>query len=110
VRALDALPAALEIFDEQDRLVIYNRALQHMFPHIDYPNSVGRAFADMAAESRATRRWSRPWAEQDWLAERLKVRASMSSRSFLQELSAGAGCRPSRPARPRAMWWRSAWT
>src|SRR5450830_1268039 len=51
VRALDALPAALEIFDEQDRLVIYNRALQNMFPHIDYPRSVGRPFADMAAES-----------------------------------------------------------
>lgn len=90
VRALDALPAALEIFDEQDRLVIYNRALQNMFPHIDYPQSVGRPFADMVAESlRHHAVVEALGRESEWLAQRLQSRASMSSRSFLQELSGG---------------------
>lgn len=90
VRALDALPAALEIFDEQDRLVVYNRALQTMFPHMDYPQSVGRSFADMAAESlRHHAVVEAVGQEEPWLAQRLQTRASMSSRSFLQELSGG---------------------
>lgn len=90
VRALDALPAALEIFDEQDHLVIYNRALQNMFPHIDYPRSVGRPFADMAAESLRHQAVVEAVGQEDqWLAQRLQNRSTMSSRSFLQELSGG---------------------
>ena len=34
-RAVDALPVGIEIFDEQDRLVLYNQQLSRMYPHID---------------------------------------------------------------------------
>ncbi|MDD0815630.1 diguanylate cyclase [Curvibacter sp. HBC28] len=88
VRALDALPVALEIFDEQDQLVIYNRALQRMFSHIDYPASVGRRFADMAAESlRHQVVIEAIGQEEPWLAKRLEERQRLVNRTFLQALS-----------------------
>ena len=87
VRALDALPTALEIFDENDCLVVYNRALQQMFPHIDYPASVGRRFADLARESLRSGIVVEARGQEDsWLERRLQDRAGPGNRTFLQEL------------------------
>lgn len=87
VRALDALPTALEIFDDNDCLVVYNRALQRMFPHIDYPVSLGRKFADMAEESlRSGIVIDARGQEERWLSQRLQERAEKGNRTFLQQL------------------------
>jgi diguanylate cyclase (GGDEF)-like protein len=89
-RALDALPVALEIFDENDRLVAYNRALQTVFAHIDYPNSIGHLFVDMARRSLYNGVIVEAVGQEEaWLAQRLKARDELIQRSYLQSLSGG---------------------
>jgi diguanylate cyclase (GGDEF)-like protein len=74
-RALDALPMGLEIFDENDRLVIYNRALTELFQHIDYPKAVGTTFESMLRSSLAQQQIADAVGrEEAWLDQRLAQR------------------------------------
>ncbi|MBP8230358.1 MAG: PAS-domain containing protein, partial [Xylophilus sp.] len=42
--ALEAMPAGLEIYDEQDRLIVYNQHLAQMAPHIPVHEALGHTY------------------------------------------------------------------
>lgn len=88
-RAVEALPVGIEIFDEQDRLVLYNQQLSRMYPHMDYPQHLGRSFADILRHS--VERGLIPSAqgrEEAWIAERLSEHGSRTS-NLVQRLADG---------------------
>ncbi len=73
--AIDALPASVEIFDAQDRLVAYNRKLIELYPHMWGAFDRGASFSEMARAS--VYGGGVPEArgrEEAWLAERLAQR------------------------------------
>ena len=73
--AIDALPASVEIFDEQDRLIAYNRRLVEIYPHMLRLFQRKASFIDLVRESLA--RGGVPEAlgrESQWLEERQQAR------------------------------------
>ncbi|UXH78358.1 sensor domain-containing diguanylate cyclase [Roseateles amylovorans] len=73
--AIDALPASVEIFDDQDRLVAFNRRLVEIYPHMVRAFQRKSTFEELVAESLA--RGGVPEArgrETDWLEERKRMR------------------------------------
>lgn len=88
-RAVEALPVSIEIFDEQDRLVLYNQQLSRMYPQMNYAEHLGRSFADILRHS--VDRGLIPSAhgrEEAWIAERLSEHGSRTS-SLVQRLADG---------------------
>ncbi|MBV7455518.1 PAS-domain containing protein [Acidovorax sp. sif1233] len=88
-RAVEALPVSIEIFDEQDRLVLYNQQLSRMYPHMNYAEHLGRSFADILRHS--VDRGLIPSAhgrEEAWIAERLSEHGSRTS-TLVQRLADG---------------------
>ena len=88
-RAMDALPVGIEIFDEQDRLVLYNQQLSRMYPHMNYAELQGRRFADILRHSVV--QMPIPAAqgrEEAWIAERLSEHGS-ATLSRVQRLADG---------------------
>ncbi|MDP3230437.1 MAG: PAS-domain containing protein [Acidovorax sp.] len=88
-RAVEALPVSIEIFDEQDRLVLYNQQLSRMYPHMDYAEHLGKHFADILRHS--VKRGLVPSAhgrEEAWIAERLSEHGSRTS-NLVQRLADG---------------------
>jgi len=88
-RAVEALPVGIEIFDEQDRLVLYNQQLSRMYPYMDYAEHLGKGFADILRYS--VSRGLIPSAkgrEEAWIAERLSEHGSSTS-TLVQRLSDG---------------------
>lgn len=88
-RAVEALPVSIEIFDEQDRLVLYNQQLTRMYPHMDYKEHLGTHFADILRHS--VRRGLVPSAhgrEEAWIAERMSEHGSRTS-NLVQRLADG---------------------
>src|SRR5579883_1684214 len=49
-RTLDALPAGVTLYDEHERLVIYNKASAAMNPKLDWPAAVGRSFGELSRD------------------------------------------------------------
>ncbi len=45
--ALEAMPAGLEIYDEQDRLIVYNEHLAHMLPHLPVREALGKTYEQL---------------------------------------------------------------
>ncbi|MFN4121101.1 PAS-domain containing protein [Acidovorax sp.] len=88
-RAVEALPVSIEIFDEQDRLVLYNQQLSRMYPHMNYAEHLGKTFADILRYS--VDRGLIPSAqgrEEAWIAERLSEHGSRTS-TLVQRLADG---------------------
>ncbi|WP_298209772.1 GGDEF domain-containing protein [Acidovorax sp.] len=88
-RAVEALPVSIEIFDEQDRLVLYNQQLSRMYPHLDYSEHLGKTFAELLRYS--VERGLVPSAqgrEEAWIAERLSEHGSRTS-TLVQRLADG---------------------
>ena len=88
-RAVEALPVSIEIFDEQDRLVLYNQQLSRMYPHMEYAEHLGKHFADILRHS--VKRGLVPSAlgrEEAWIAERLSEHGSRTS-NLVQRLADG---------------------
>lgn len=88
-RAVEALPVGIEIFDEQDRLVLYNQQLSRMYPHMNYAEHLGKGFADILRH--AVERGLIPSAlgrEEAWIAERLSEHGSRTS-TLVQRLADG---------------------
>lgn len=88
-RAVEALPVSIEIFDEQDRLVLYNQQLSRMYPHMEYAEHLGKHFADILRHS--VQRGLVPSAhgrEEAWIAERLSEHGSRTS-NLVQRLADG---------------------
>ncbi|SEL76300.1 PAS domain S-box-containing protein/diguanylate cyclase (GGDEF) domain-containing protein [Roseateles sp. YR242] len=73
--AIDALPASVEIFDEDDRLVAYNRRLVEIYPHMLRNFQRKCTFEELVRESLS--RGGVPEArgrEDEWLQERKDAR------------------------------------
>ncbi|MDC8772119.1 sensor domain-containing diguanylate cyclase [Roseateles albus] len=74
--AIEALPASVEIFDENDRLVAFNRHLVEIYPHMEADFKRGARFEDLVRTSIAL--GGVPAAkgcEEEWLAQRMAARA-----------------------------------
>ncbi|MFY3385601.1 PAS-domain containing protein [Paracidovorax sp. MALMAid1276] len=88
-RAVEALPVSIEIFDHQDRLVLYNQQLSRMYPHMNYAEHLGKSFAEILRYS--VDRGLIPSAlgrEEAWIAERLSEHGSRTS-TLVQRLADG---------------------
>ncbi|MET0208861.1 MAG: diguanylate cyclase, partial [Burkholderiaceae bacterium] len=73
--AIDALPASVEIFDEEDRLIAYNRRLVEIYPHMLRAFQRKSTFEELVRESLS--RGGIPEAhgrESEWLDERKDAR------------------------------------
>lgn len=78
--AIDALPASVEIFDADDRLIAYNRRLVEIYPHMLRHFQRKCTFEDLVRESLA--RGGVPEArgrEPEWLEERKQARGKQTS-------------------------------
>ncbi len=83
--SLDVLDVGLEIWDDQDRLVLYNRKVNHMLSGFYTPAMVGQPLAAVL-QAQLDRRLF-PAAEGDevaWLAQRLGTRGSSQTPQLLQ--------------------------
>ena len=90
VDAIEALPAGVEIYDTQDRLVVFNQHLARMYPHIAEHMSIGHSFESLLR--RSIDLGLVPAAQGDvetWLADRLAQRGR-SGAPLLQQLANGA--------------------
>ncbi|MDC6167008.1 GGDEF domain-containing protein [Paucibacter sp. XJ19-41] len=73
--AIDALPASVEIFDAQDKLVAFNKRLVEIYPHMLREFERGASFEELARASLAIK--GVPEAigrEEEWLTERKRNR------------------------------------
>ncbi|OWQ88518.1 hypothetical protein CDN99_16845 [Roseateles aquatilis] len=78
--AIDALPASVEIFDEQDRLIAFNRRLVEIYPHMLRHFQRKSTFEDLVRESLS--RGGIPEArgrEPEWMEERKQARGKQVS-------------------------------
>lgn len=74
---LDTLDVGLEIWDEQDRLVLYNTKINRMFPNFHTAADIGQTFEALARTK--LKRHLIPSAigcEDKWLAQRLATRGT----------------------------------
>ena len=74
--SLDALPVGVEVYDESDRLVIFNTELAAMYPYLAPELKLGRTFEELVRVS--LRMGVVPEAlgrEEAWLAQRLARRS-----------------------------------
>ncbi|MCV2362134.1 diguanylate cyclase [Paucibacter sp. DJ1R-11] len=89
-RAIDAMPAGIEIYDEQDRLLLANRRVVGWMPHLDYEHMRGQSFAHMLALTREA--GALPLEalgdEDAWIATRLAGRGR-NEQAQLQQLANG---------------------
>jgi len=87
--AIEAMPAGIEIYDEADRLVGFNRRLAELYPHTAAQMTLGQRFEDMVR--RSLRLGLIPAArgrEEAWLAERLATRGQ-SAQPLVQQIHDG---------------------
>jgi diguanylate cyclase (GGDEF)-like protein len=77
--AIEAMPAAVEIYDRHDRLVLFNRRMVQIYPHMQGQVLLGETFETLVR--RAVVQGHVPEAsgqEERWLAERLAQRGRHS--------------------------------
>lgn len=73
--AIEAMPAAVEVYDRTDRLVVFNQRMLAMYPHMTAQTVHGETFETLVR--RALDQGAVPEAqgrEADWLTERLAER------------------------------------
>lgn len=89
-RAVDAMPAGIEIYDEQDRLLMANRRMIAWQPHLNYESARGETFETLAYRTMAAGALPSDalGREEEWLAARL-ARRGRRDEPMLSELSEG---------------------
>jgi diguanylate cyclase (GGDEF)-like protein/PAS domain S-box-containing protein len=88
--AIDSVPAGMIIYDEADRLVMYNQAQQKLFKHLSEMFRPGATFEDITREG--LRRGAFPAAigqEEAWLAMRLRQHLAADGQPYELELADG---------------------
>jgi diguanylate cyclase (GGDEF)-like protein len=89
--AIEAMPAAVEIYDADDRLTLFNQRMLGLYPHMDPATDRGQTFE--ALVRRALAAWKVPEArgrEEAWLAERLATHAAGHETPRLQQAPDGS--------------------
>lgn len=85
--SLDMLDVGLEIYDEQDRLVMYNQRINLMHPNLHTPQDLGKRFDPLVrANLERGLITAAIGREEAWLAERLATRGTQTE-PLLQELA-----------------------
>ncbi|MEJ6007011.1 diguanylate cyclase [Paucibacter sp. AS339] len=88
--AIAALPASVEIFDADDRLVAFNQQLVQLYPHMQADLQMGVRFEDLVRKSISQGCVpSAQGREEEWLMERLvarRTRSHAASEPLLQHL------------------------
>ncbi len=87
-RVIEALPVGVEIYDEAQRLVIFNQKLAEFYPKMDYAGNIGTPFETMLREAAA--RGIVPAAvgrEEAWVHQRLAEHGRRGE--FMQPLLSG---------------------
>jgi len=89
-RAVDAIPAGIEIYDEQDRLLMANRRMVEWFPRHLMQQSRGQTFETLLRQSWqfGTLPLDARGREEDWMQERMATRG-LQETPLLQELPGG---------------------
>ena len=88
--AVEAMPAAVEIYDRSDRLVLFNQRMLQLYPHMLGKTLLGETFEALARSAVAHGKVPDALGrEEQWLAERLKGRGQ-SSAPRLQQAPNGA--------------------
>lgn len=85
--SLDTLDVGLEIYDEHDRLVMYNKRINLMHPNLHTPDDIGQTFLPLVRGN--IERGLIPGAigrAEEWLAQRMATRGTHSE-PLLQELA-----------------------
>lgn len=108
--AVNALPAGVEVYDAQDRLVVFNEEFGRMYPHVLPQMQRGQTFEAMVRESlRMGLIDDAVGREDDWLRDRLAQRGQRAGRCC-NGSATGAGSTSTRPARRPARWSACGWT
>ncbi len=88
--AIEAMPAAVEIYDRGDRLVLFNQRMLQLYPHMQGQTLHGETFETLVRSAVARGRVPEALGrEEQWLAERLRSRGQ-SSAPRLQQAPSGA--------------------
>ncbi len=88
--AIEAMPAAVEIYDRSDRLVLFNQRMLQLYPHMAGRTLLGETFEALVRSAVAHGKVPDALGcEEQWLAERIK-RRGRSSAPRLQQAPSGA--------------------
>jgi len=84
-RAIDAMPAGIEIYDEHERLVMVNQRLANWQPHLHQSRAYGQTLESLlrAAQQADQLPQEALGREDEWLAQRLALRSQNGDRQDL---------------------------
>jgi diguanylate cyclase (GGDEF)-like protein len=78
IDAVEAMPASVEVFDRNDRLVLFNQQLLRLHPYMQQQTLLGETFETLARRAAALGRVPEAVGrEEQWLAERLRWRGRL---------------------------------
>lgn len=88
-RAIDAMPAGIEIYDEDDRLVMINQRLADWQPHLHQTRAYGQTFESLqrSAQQADLLPQEALGREDEWMTQRLALRANKAEKQDLTLLS-----------------------
>ncbi len=88
--AIEAMPAAVEIYDHGDRLVLFNQRMLQLYPHMQGRTLLGETFEALARNALAQGQVPEAIGQEElWLAERLQSRGRLRE-PRLQRAASGA--------------------
>jgi diguanylate cyclase (GGDEF)-like protein len=88
--AIEAMPAAVELYDRNDRLVLFNQRMLQLYPHMAGRTLLGETFEALVRNAVAHGKVpDAVGCEEQWLAERTR-RRGQSSAPRLQRAPSGA--------------------
>ena len=76
--AIDEMPAAIELFDERGRVVVYNRRMEEMYPQLEKKMVLGQTFEEQlrSTEQPGWPKGATPAEQEAWINRRLNERAA----------------------------------
>ncbi len=77
---IDALPAGVAIYDNQDRLMLYNEEASRQYPYSGDENAIGETYEDLMRRALASGRIAEAVGrEEEWLALRMAGRGALDT-------------------------------
>lgn len=88
--ALEQMPAAIELYDSQDRLIVCNQKMESMYPHHSRTRVLGQSYETLLREAIQQGLLGEVPAgqEEEWIAQRMATRCT-SSEPLLRRLPDG---------------------
>ncbi len=77
---IDAVPAGLAIYDNQDRLLLFNREVSRQYPYRNEPTAIGETYENLMRRALADSRIADAVGrEEEWLALRMAGRGALDT-------------------------------